>query len=211
MEARRTNRRHERGRTQSYAAHAARFLADRNSPARVTGVYVGWRGARTDENWLQRYVPLVGPWVGNALAALTLFDRKPVSEAIAPSVLSALRAVEDTLKLPKPRTAALKENRMIVFGHSLGGNILASAIGEDLIKKIRNHKPADYMLPVLGDLVVLLNPASEATKWTSFQREVWRRVAMAEAERAPGPRGPPQDPRALRRGTAPPGWQPWSV
>jgi len=33
-------------------------------------------------------------------------------------------------------------------------------------------------VPVLGDLVVLVNPAAEATKWTAIQREVWTRTAF---------------------------------
>jgi hypothetical protein len=31
---------------------------------------------------------------------------------------------------------------------------------------------------VLGDLVVLINPAAEAAKWTQIQREVWQRIAF---------------------------------
>ena len=82
-----------------YAAHAARFVADRAAvddaykDTRVTAIYIGWRGARTDETWLSRKVPWIGGAIGTVSAVLTLFDRKPVSEAIAPSALSALRTI----------------------------------------------------------------------------------------------------------------------
>lgn len=175
-----------------YAAHAARFISDRSAidsayqDMRVTAVYVGWRGARTDENWLARNIP-GGAALGTASAILTLFDRKPVSEAIAPSALSALRAIENTLGLDAYLELPRKQkNKMIVFGHSLGGNTLMTALGDDLVKKVALHEPGSYMQPVLGDLVVLINPASEASKWTAIQRTLWRRLALINGERRKG-------------------------
>lgn len=177
-----------------YAAHAARFIEDRwTDPSKpkpqVMAIFIGWRGARTDETWLARQFGPFGAKIGNFSAILTLFDRKPVSEAIAASVLSGLRAIEQRLHISTvlPSGApAPTENKMIVFGHSLGGNMLATALQEDLVKKVGMHKPTSYMLPVLGDLVVLINPASEATKWMSFQRAVWSRIATSADERRPG-------------------------
>jgi hypothetical protein len=176
-----------------YAAHAARFVADRAATddaykdMRVTAIYIGWRGARTDETWLSRKFPLIGGAIGTASAVFTLFDRKPVSEAIAPSALSALRTIENTLGIDAygelPRK---KPNRMIVFGHSLGGNMLMTALQDDLVKKVALHEPRSYMQPVLGDLVVLINPASEASKWTAVQRALWRRLALVNGERRSG-------------------------
>ena len=179
-----------------YAAHVARFLEDRAAldssfvKPRVTAIYVGWRGARTDETWLRRKFGKVGELVGTAFAMLTLFDRKPVSEAIAPAVLAGLRTIENSLKLsqpldPKTLLPTTNLNKMIVFGHSLGGNLLATALRDDLVKKVERHDPGSYMLPVLGDLVVLLNPASEATKWTAVQRETWKRIWLYVGERRP--------------------------
>lgn len=175
-----------------YAAHAARFISDRAavdgsySDMRVTAVYVGWRGARTDENWLARTLP-GGVWLGTASAILTLFDRKPVSEAVAPSALSALRTIEHTLSLDAYSEFPRKQkNKMIVFGHSLGGNMLMTALGDDLVKKVVLHDGGSYMQPVLGDLVVLINPASEASKWTAIQRALWRRLALINGERRRG-------------------------
>ncbi len=181
-----------------YAAHFARFLAkrceerelvdgnvdkNRYCNATVTAIYVGWRGARVDE---ERVAELFGKGVASALAVPTLFDRKPVSEAIAPSVISALRALEFSLGL---RTSKIDEkqilathhdkrhSRMIVFGHSLGGNLLITGLQDHLIKSVRQHKPGERLPPVLGDLVVLINPAAEAAKWTEIQREVWSQIA----------------------------------
>ena len=176
---------------QLYAAHAARFLADRaaGNPGlknpHVTAVYIGWRGARTDENWLKRHVPWLGETIGTLSAVLTLFDRKPVSETVAPAALSALRTIEHTLGIDtySGELPPKNPNKMIVLGHSLGGNMLVTALQDSLIKKIESHDPGHYMLPVLGDLVVLINPAAEASKWTSIQRALWYKLALINGER----------------------------
>jgi hypothetical protein len=174
-----------------YAAHAARFLADRAASksdlekTRVTAIYIGWRGARTDENWLKRNIPWFGETIGTFSAVLTLFDRKPVSESVAPAALAALRTIENTLSIdryagPLPPK---NPNKMIVIGHSLGGNMLITALQDPLIKKVGAQIPHHYVLPVLGDLVVLINPAAEATKWTSIQRALWYKLALVNGER----------------------------
>ena len=176
-----------------YAAHAARFVADRAAvddaykDMQVTAIYIGWRGARTDETWLTRTVPWIGGAIGTVSAVFTLFDRKPVSEAIAPSALSALRTIENTLGVDAYSELPRKgPNKMIVLCHSLGGNMLMTALQDDLVKKVTLHTPRSYMQPVLGDLVVLINPASEASKWTAVQRALWRRLALVNGERRSG-------------------------
>jgi len=164
-----------------YAAHAARFLAGR-CPAEpaycdmdVTAIYAGWRGARVDEKGLiNLFGSAIGGFAGNLSAGATLFDRKPVSEQVAPAAISALRTLEDVLT---SKDGPPRHNKMIVFGHSLGGNLLATGLKDDLIKAVRRHEFGTTLPPVLGDLVVLINPASEAAKWTAVQREVWNRTA----------------------------------
>jgi len=73
---------------------------------------------------------------------------------------------------------------MIVFGHSLGGNLLATGLQDEMVKLVDRHAPADFMPPPLGNLVVLINPASEAAKWTQVQRAVWRRTEMSTDDMA---------------------------
>jgi hypothetical protein len=142
----------------------------------VTAIYVGWRGARVDEKGLKNlFGTAIGGFVGNLSAGATLFDRKPVSEQVAPAAISALRTLEDVLT---SKDGLASHNKMIVFGHSLGGNMLASGLKDDLVKAVRRHEFGATLPPALGDLVVLINPASEAAKWTAVQREVWNRTAF---------------------------------
>jgi pimeloyl-ACP methyl ester carboxylesterase len=171
-----------------YAAHAASALdyrcktKGRDCDYTVTAVFVGWRGARVDESAIEAFADrhfgflgksVAGTFkavVGDIPASLTLFDRKPISERIAPSVVASLRHVDSVLKARN--AAAPGTDRLIVIGHSLGGNILATGLNSAMIDQIRLHKPGDLLRPPLGNLVVLINPAAEAWKWTSIQHEM---------------------------------------
>jgi hypothetical protein len=149
-----------------------------------------------------------GNGAASLTAALTLFDRKPVSEAIAPHVLSAIRSIENTFDVVENGHVIhyydrlQNPNRLLVIGHSLGGNLLATALEHDAVKRVewqaqRNAearlqakiavngadaaaraKQQNYFDPPLGNLVVLINPASEAHKWTSIQRAVWQHTIV---------------------------------
>jgi len=177
-----------------YAASIAAFLArrcaieNRYCNTTVTAVYVGWRGARVDETWLRRklgsppesFIGKLAAIPETVAAAFTLFDRKPVSEQIAPSVISLLDLVSNTIMLndgPKEN-----DSRLIIFGHNLGGNTLAVGIKERLIKSIRELTPQTKLKPPIGDLAILLNPASEAANWTVLQRTVQERVSALRAQ-----------------------------
>ena len=170
------------------AAYTASFLRQRCGKLQrdcntvVTGVYLGWRGARIDERYASR---VLGPEVGQYLdavfgtppALLTLFDRKPVSERIGPAAVTALRRI-DAITFNRARVGWKQDtqSRMLVLGHSLGGNMLATALRETMLDRIARHVPGTAMAPPFGDLIVLLNPASEASNWTVLQRAMRERV-----------------------------------
>jgi hypothetical protein len=196
-----------------YAAHLAKWLAERCEAGEtdhcdrvVTAVYIGWRGARLDENkikypfnaianrcrnsgdrsinrdcWGASFSEL-GQIVANTTAAITLFDRKPVSEAIAPHVLTTLRSIEAALDLDEREKRRLVKNKLIVFGHSLGGNLLMTALKEDILKRINNHVDGTYYDSIIGNLIVLVNPASEAGKWTAIQKALWYEIPFRAIE-----------------------------
>jgi hypothetical protein len=186
--------------TRLMAAHLASFLEQRCTSnkrycgATVTAVYIGWRGARVDEQrlgWLFRgYFSSVTSTINSVLASMTLFDRKPVSERIAPSVISALREIDRRIHNgADPKADWFGAPRLIVVGHSLGGNLLATGLKDIMIGIVDKNldaiqRPADsakvqprsLVKSPLGDLVVLLNPAAEAEKWFAIQRAFSRRV-----------------------------------
>jgi hypothetical protein len=179
----------------TYAAHAARFFAERCASnetrycgVTVTAIYIGWRGARVSESRLKRELGAFGEWLGTLTAIPTLFDRKPVSEEIGPSVVTALRGLNNLL-ISKGQGI----NKMIVFGHSLGGNMLMATMKDYLMKMVERYQPGNSQRPAkellrspVGDLVVLINPASEAANWTAVQRSVWNRIPYRESENVDG-------------------------
>jgi hypothetical protein len=175
-----------------YAGHVAAFLAERCIEANqycdtaVTAVYVGWRGASIDEQWLR---DRFGSWISEMIARLaampTLFDRRQVSEKIAPAVVSFLRAINADLGLDANRPRAQTGNRMIVLAHSLGAHLIMVGLGQTLLDSIREHQANDILRPPVGNLIVLLNPASEAANWTALQRTIMERQASSRAHGDP--------------------------
>jgi hypothetical protein len=170
------------------AAYTASFLRQRcltlqrDCNTVVTAVFVGWRGARIDERYAsrafgQRVGRLLDAALGTPPALLTLFDRKPVSERVAPAAVTALRRI-DAIAFDRAPTGWKRDtqSRLIVFGHSLGGNMLAMALRETMLDRIARHVPGTAMTPPFADLIVLLNPASEASNWTVLQRAMRERV-----------------------------------
>jgi len=172
-----------------FAAYAASFLDQRCAALKrdcrtvVTAVYFGWRGARVAEQWLARNDAtgvgrILDTMFGSVPALLTLFDRKPVSERIGPAAITALRRIDvETYNRHMPQGWKQDtESRMITFGHSLGGNMLASALRETMIDRIRRHVSGSLMTAPFGDLIILLNPASEAENWTVLQRAMREKI-----------------------------------
>ncbi|MGB9367597.1 MAG: hypothetical protein WCE79_16435 [Xanthobacteraceae bacterium] len=170
------------------AAYTASFLRQRcvtlqrDCNTVVTAVYFGWRGARIDERAASRMLgPRIGQYFdaifGTPPALLTLFDRKPVSERIGPAAVTALRRI-DAITFDRHGAGWKRDpqSRMIVFGHSLGGNMLATALREPMLDRIARHVPGAAMTAPFADLIVLLNPASEASNWTVLQRAMRERV-----------------------------------
>lgn len=187
--------------TRLMAAHLASFLEqrcrnnNRYCGATVTAVFVGWRGARVDEqrlDWLfHGYLSGLTSAINGVLASMTLFDRKPVSERIAPSVISALREIDRQIRGGvDPHVDWFTAPRLVVVGHSLGGNLLATGLKDIMIgivdknldtlqrpgEGLRAPMPRPVIKSPLGDLVVLLNPAAEAEKWFAIQRAFYRRI-----------------------------------
>ena len=135
----------------------------------LTGVFVGWRGRSFIEPvlpWSERY----SPWV--IAAAPTIWDRKQKSEELAKEnsdIPAFLKRLDDQL-IKDPGNP--KAEKHLIVGHSLGGNLLATYLESKAVSTVTKHstRGGRAMKPLVGDLVVLLNPAAEASKWTAIQR-----------------------------------------
>lgn len=142
----------------------------------VIGLYIGWRGKSWD--------------LGEPLNNVSFWDRKSAAADVAQGsvreLFAAIDAIVDTANSRATRSQR-KPVRMMMVGHSFGGHILLTALGGSVIKSLStfSEKPLDPAnCPQNGsgdvardsDLIVLVNPAIEGTRYDPIHRvaERWR-------------------------------------
>lgn len=120
----------------------------------VAGIYVGWRG-------LSATLP--------PFTYLSFWDRKNTADKVGHSALTDLLvrleevqfshlAIYDSAKSRQAQT------KLIIVGHSFGGEMVYSALSQILVDRftgINAESPQTF-----GDLVILVNPAFEASRFT---------------------------------------------
>jgi Alpha/beta hydrolase of unknown function (DUF900) len=124
-------------------------------PRRVVGVYVGWNGKRTT-------MPLV--------KEMTFWGRKRAADRVSQSasvtrLLGAIDSIRSKRKQPR--------DLVVYVGHSFGARVLYNAVAQVLIHRTQLAHPGTKGNPFdlvkgVGDLVILLNPAFEASLFTTF-------------------------------------------
>ncbi|MGB7242929.1 MAG: hypothetical protein WBC93_12685, partial [Sulfitobacter sp.] len=151
--------------------------------ASLTGVFVGWRGRTFPEPVDRKKSNAFLNGIYTILAAPTLWSRKKQSENFAkgvqPVIGEIIDGIKDELTL---NTDSYIADKHLVFGHSLGGNMLATFMQPKVMAAVNDHTLGTTMKPIVGDLVVLLNPASEASKWTSFQEAIRSRSGLSKSD-----------------------------
>ncbi len=126
---------------------------------KVVGIYLGWRGGSIT-------------WPG--VKELTFWDRKNTAHKVGHggvtevvSRLELVRKTKDAMEGEQGRS----RTRLVVIGHSFGGAVVYSALSQILAAGfVDTVGPAGTITDVkgFGDLVVLINPAFEATLFTSL-------------------------------------------
>lgn len=152
-------------------------------PRQVVGIYAGWRGQSVN--------------AGDVAADLTFWTRKAAGARVAQGsireLLGRVRALRDTLdrttwsgkRLPagtKPLPGEkLRSTRMLTIGHSFGGLVVYTALAQYFIDRaastamvgsLGQASDEDKIVTAYGDLVVLINPAVEATSWEPIRQIV---------------------------------------
>jgi hypothetical protein len=152
---------------------AASELPNSRRPRRVIGIYVGWRGlSATVEPFLE----------------LSFWERKATAQYVAQGsargLLTRLKGFQRGINCQVPQDCIAGELRpgagldrptvrLIMIGHSFGGLILFNAISEALIEGLTYRDDSgDRDAPAVrfGDMVILLNPAFEASRYTPLHR-----------------------------------------
>jgi hypothetical protein len=150
--------------------------ASEKNPAPVFGVYVGWRG---------------DTFSNPRTKAFSFYNRKATAQRIGyeagREILIDLdrlyRELNDRIRTPgRPHPVT-----MVTAGHSFGGALVYSAVEGALVRQLRKEKGSGSVLamgkragycggdpqvrpirPGIGDLVVLVNPAFEASRYREF-------------------------------------------
>lgn len=130
------------------------------SRRKILALYVGWRGDS-----------IAVPGVNN----VTFWDRKNTAHSVGQQGVT-----EVLLKLEEIRNvkAGMEEenpppinSRMVVIGHSFGGAVVYSSLQKVLLDRFIDSRPGKIFsgnASGFGDLVVLLNPAFEALRFTAL-------------------------------------------
>lgn len=129
----------------------------------VIGIYVGWRGRPTET-----------PEALGFLDNLTFWDRKSAAIDVAQGNLREFFARLDAMVDRVNDADERKPVRMLMVGHSFGGHILLTALGGSVLANLAqvvDDNPYDAAqcreraLRRDGDLIVLVNPAIEGTRF----------------------------------------------
>ena len=149
------------------ATEHALSAAQGTAPRRVIGLFLGWRG-------LSVSAPLA--------VELTFWDRKNTAQKVGhggvTEVLSRLEVIR------RDRTAGTDRSRLIVVGHSFGGAVVYTALGQILESRFlaAGAAGAGPDAKGFGDLVVLVNPAFEALLYASLSDASTARAAYAKSQ-----------------------------
>ena len=144
---------------------------DKGTPARIIGVYLGWRGATSR-------LPI--------LKQLTYWDRRLTAERVV-----SLNMREALFRI-MAATRTRPESKCVVVGHSMGGLIVGKMFAPSLTTMLLTNGRQGVYTPL--DLVLLLNPALDALASWQFIDFLKRsnarlelRSANGEVMEAPGP------------------------
>ena len=124
---------------------------------KVLGVYVGWRGDSIDVEYLN---------------VITFWDRKSTAHDIGQQgITSLLLDLEEIVNVHAGIKGEADSSRMVVIGHSFGGAVLFDSVKKILADRFVNSvrgKTETGIADGFSDLVVLINPAFEALRYSSL-------------------------------------------
>jgi hypothetical protein len=164
----------------------------------VIGVYVGWRGAGTvfqgpleNATFYSRKNAAEKVALGDVrvlfshLRAMQDIANRPFEAQVQRALLSQSKARAGAVGAAVAPRQCDKRMRLSIAGHSFGGLIVYTSLAQALIRDIVELRqaedaagPNDARRPIMsreGDLVVVVNPAIEATRYEPLYRAVEER------------------------------------
>ncbi len=153
-------------------AHLARV--EGRKPRLVSGVYLGWRGGSVE-------LPLV--------KELSFWERKntahKVGHGAVTEVLNRLELIRNTRNHLAAEETDRADTRLVVVGHSFGGAVVYSSLSQILMNRFVDTLGPDGVVSDVvgfGDLVVLINPAFEAARFTPLSDMANERRSYFESQ-----------------------------
>ena len=139
--------------------------AEKRPTRRVVGGYIGWRGLSEK----------VEPF-----EELSFWGRKNTAETVGHGAVVQLLTTLENLKKQSNAKYSVEiaghqrmGTKLIIIGHSFGGDIVYSATAPVLAERMVENVDAEGNPQVpksLGDMVVLINPAFEAARFETIER-----------------------------------------
>ncbi|OAI28784.1 MULTISPECIES: hypothetical protein [Methylomonas] len=120
-------------------------IKHRHPGYRVTGIYLGWRGETLDAPYLRM---------------LTFWDRRAASAKLGRGPF------KDFLLQVERAVKCHPDNRLLTIGHSLGALAIFNALQADWLERVRRQGKG------FGDLLLLVNPAIEASRFIALHQAV---------------------------------------
>lgn len=124
-------------------------------PRAVFGVYLGWRGGSIP-------IPI--------LENVTFWDRKNTAHKVGHGgVTEVLSELEHIRENQPDRDRDGNRTKLAIIGHSFGGAVVSSALTQLLENRLVTAKKSqqqEQLIKGFGDIVVLINPAFEASRYT---------------------------------------------
>lgn len=122
---------------------------------KIVGIYAGWRGLSIESD----YFPPLGK-------ELTFWARKRTAHKVGDGAMTEL--LVDLERIQKAANASVTSGNpksdFIIIGHSFGGAAVYSAICQVITERFADTVEQNEPLKPLGDQVILLNPAFEASR-----------------------------------------------
>ncbi len=140
--------------------HKLEYLAGKEQqrpPRKVAGIYIGWRGQSIS----------LEPF-----SSMTFWDRKNTANTVGHGALTELLLQLENVQLShldiyEKSKGRLAQTRLIVVGHSFGGQMVYSALSQILLDRFVGEE--DSPPQTFGDLVILVNPAFEAARFAPLR------------------------------------------
>jgi len=134
---------------------------NKRAPRKVFGIYVGWRGGSFTE-----------PDFANSFSFWTRKNAAlHVAQGQVRELFGRLKALhrEKTGENTNDRSRDnldSSETRMVIIGHSFGGLIVHAAVSQTLLNSAAEKE--NEFVKSFGDLVILINPAFEGTRYQAM-------------------------------------------